>query len=61
MLHLVSGAGSAPVPPIKLRLSTVYPSEIRRERIGFAVVEIRAKSIRVRFYDAKGRAKSEWL
>jgi hypothetical protein len=49
------------VPPVKLRLSTVYPSEIRRERIGFAVVEIREKSIRVRFYDAKGRAKSGWL
>ena len=61
MLHLVSGAGSAPIPPIKLRLSTVYPNEIRRERIGFAVVEIRAKSIRVRFYDEKGRAKSEWI
>lgn len=61
MLHLVSGAGSSPVPPIKLRLSTVYPDEIRRERIGFAVVEIRAKSIRVRFYDAKGRAKSGWV
>jgi len=61
MMHLVSGAGSAPVPPLKLRLSTVYPTEIRRERIGFAIVEIRARSIRVRFYDAKGRAKSEWL
>lgn len=61
MRHLVSGAGSEPVPPIKLRLSTVYPEEIRRERIGFAVVEIREKSIRVRFYDAKGRAKSGWL
>jgi acid phosphatase len=61
MMHLISGAGSAPVPPLKLRMSTVYPNEIRRERIAFAVVEIRAKSIRVRFYDAKGRAKSEWL
>lgn len=61
MLHLVSGAGSSPVPPIKLRLSTVYPAEISRERIGFAVVEISAKKIRVRFYDAKGRAKSGWL
>ncbi len=61
MLHLISGAGSSPVMPIKLRLSTVYPPEIRRERIGFAVLEIRERSIRVRFYDAKGRAKSGWL
>jgi acid phosphatase len=61
MTHLISGAGSSPVPPLKLRLSTVYPGEIRRERIGFAVVEIREKSMRVRFYDAKGRAKSGWL
>ncbi len=61
MLHLVSGAGSSPVPPIKLRLSTVYPTEISRERIGFAVVEISEKKIRVRFYDAKGRAKSGWI
>lgn len=61
MTHLVSGAGSAPIPPVKLRLSTVYPPEIRRERIGFAVVEIDAKRIRVRFYDATGRPKSEWI
>lgn len=61
MTHLISGAGSEPVPPVKLRLRTVYPPEIRRERIGFAVVEITAKRIRVRFYDAKGHAKSEWL
>jgi acid phosphatase len=61
MLHLVSGAGSNPIPPIKLRMSTVFPPEIRRERIGFAVVELDAKRIRVRFYDAKGNAKSEWL
>ena len=61
MLHLVSGAGSEPIPPIKLRMSTVFPPEIRRERIGFAVVEMDAKRIRVRFYDAKGKARSEWL
>ena len=61
MLHLISGAGSSPVPPLKLRLSTVYPPEIRRERIGFAVVELTAEKIRVRLYDAKGRAKSGWL
>lgn len=62
MLHLVSGAGSEPVPPIKLRLSTVFPSEIRtRERLGFAVVEMDAKRIRVRFYDGNGKPRSEWL
>ncbi|HVE70868.1 MAG TPA: metallophosphoesterase [Thermoanaerobaculia bacterium] len=61
MLHLVSGAGSEPIPPIKLRMSTVFPPEIRRERIGFAVVEMDAKRIRVRFYDAKGKPRSEWL
>lgn len=61
MRHLVSGAGSAPIPPVKLRLSTVFPREIGRERIGFAVVEISKRAIRVRFYDGKGKAKSEWL
>jgi tartrate-resistant acid phosphatase type 5 len=61
MLHLVSGAGSSPVPPIKLRTTTVFPEEIARERIGFAVVEITAKAIRVRMYDAKGRPRSGWI
>lgn len=61
MLHLISGAGSAPIPPIKLRLKTVYPSEIRLEPIGFAVVEISARAIRVRMYDGEGKARSEWI
>jgi acid phosphatase len=61
MLHLVSGAGSSPVPPIKLRTTTVFPEEISRERIGFAVVEITARTIRVRMYDAKGRARTGWI
>ena len=61
MLHLVSGAGSSPIPPIKLRTTTVFPEEISRERIGFAVVEITAKAIRVRMYDAKGRPRSGWI
>lgn len=61
MLHLVSGAGSEPIRPLKLRLSTVFPPEIRRERIGFAVVEFDATRIRVRFYDSQGQPKSEWL
>ena len=62
MLHLISGAGSAPVPPVKLRTTTVFPEEITsRERIGFAVVEITARTIRVRMYDADGRPRSGWI
>lgn len=61
MLHLISGAGSSPIPPIKLRTTTVFPDQIRRERIGFAVMEISAKTIRVRMYDANGKPKSEWI
>jgi len=61
MLHLISGAGSAPIRPLKLRLRTVFPTEIGRERIGFAVVEIGATRMGVRFYDGKGRPKSEWF
>ena len=61
MLHLISGAGSSPIPPIKLRTNTIFPQEISRERIGFAVVEIDARRIRVRFYEANGRPRSEWI
>ena len=62
MLFVVSGAGSEPIPPIKLRVRTIYPHEIHpTEHIGFAVLEITAKKIRVRMYDAKGKAKSEWM
>lgn len=61
MTFLVSGAGSEPVRPIKLRVRTIYPHEIRAEHIGFAVLEISAKKIRVRMYDANGKAKSEWM
>ncbi|HEV7764939.1 MAG TPA: metallophosphoesterase [Thermoanaerobaculia bacterium] len=61
MLHLVSGAGSAPIPPIKLRTSTVFPEEIRRERIGFAVLEITSREVRVRMYDSKGKPRSGWI
>ena len=60
-LHLVSGAGSAPIPPIKLRARTVFPEEIRLERIGFAVLELSAERIRVRFYDGAGRARTAWI
>ena len=61
MLHLISGAGSSPVPPIKLRTTTVFPEEISRERIGFAVVEITSRTIRVRMYDAAGRPRTRWI
>lgn len=61
MLHLISGAGSSPIPPIKLRTRTVFPEEIRIERIGFAVVELTAKQIRVRMYDGKGKARGKWI
>jgi len=61
MLLLISGAGSDPIPPIKLRLHTVFPHEIRPEHIGFAILEITAKKIRVRIYDANGKPKSEWI
>ena len=61
MAFLVSGAGSDPIIPVKLRLRTVFPAEIRRETIGFAVLEITAAEIRVRFHDGDGRPKSEWI
>jgi acid phosphatase len=61
MLHLISGAGSSPIPAVKLRTTTVFPEEIRLERIGFAIVEITATTIRVRMYDAEGRPKSGWI
>lgn len=61
VIYLVSGAGSDPIPPIKLRLATLYPPEIRRERIGFAVVELSQTTMRIRFYDGEGRPKSAWF
>lgn len=61
MVHLVSGAGSKPIPPIKLRTSTIFPDQIRMERIGFAVVEISERAIRVRMYDGNGKARTEWI
>jgi tartrate-resistant acid phosphatase type 5 len=61
MLHLVSGAGSDPIRPIRLHATTVFPEEIGREGIGFAVVEITATTIRVRIYDANGRARTGWI
>ena len=61
MLHLVSGAGSAPIPPLKLRARTVFPEEIRLERIGFAVLELSASRIRVRMYGGAGKPRTPWI
>lgn len=61
MLHLISGAGSSPIRPIRLHGLTVFPEEIRAERIGFAIVEITATTIRVRMYDAAGRPRTGWI
>ncbi|MEA2491814.1 MAG: tartrate-resistant acid phosphatase type 5 [Acidobacteriota bacterium] len=60
-LYLISGAGSDPIPPIKLRLNTIFPPEIRWERIGFAVLEISKERLRIRFYDGEGKPRSGWM
>lgn len=58
---LVSGAGSEPVPPVLLHRVTQWPTEVSRERISFAVLEITARTLRTRFYDERGRAVSPWI
>jgi tartrate-resistant acid phosphatase type 5 len=59
MIYLVSGAGSNPIPPIRLHVRTLFPAEIARERIGFAVIELTATTLTVQFFGAGGKAKSE--
>lgn len=59
MIYLVSGAGSAPIPPIRLHIRTMFPPEITRERIGFAVVELNATTLTVQFFGEAGKRKSE--
>jgi hypothetical protein len=61
VLYLVSGAGSDPIPPIRLRQRTIFPSEIGRERLGFAVVELTREKVRVRFHDGDGRPRAGWI
>lgn len=61
LLFVVSGAGSAPIPPVKLRFRTVFPERVGRETVGFAVLEITRTAINVRFYDAAGKPRSDWL
>lgn len=61
ILYLVSGSGSRPIPPIRLRPHTIFPNEIRREPLGSVIVEISEVAIRFRMYDGAGRPRSEWL
>jgi acid phosphatase len=55
-LMLVSGAGSAPVPPLIAHRKTRWASEERYR--GFAVVEFTASTMTIRFLDSHGTAKS---
>jgi hypothetical protein len=58
-LLLVSGAGSDPVPMVTVRDQTLWPHSTHfREPIAFAVVEITASTLSIRFFDANGRPKS---
>jgi predicted phosphodiesterase len=58
--YLVSGASSDPIPAIALHASTVWPQNIRHDH-GFAVVEVTAKQLSIRFYDVNGVALSPWI
>jgi hypothetical protein len=57
---VVSGAGSAPVPPLARRAKTVWPDDPTRT-IGFAVIELTAEKMTVRFYDGAGKPLSRSL
>ena len=57
---LISGAGSEPVPPLLRHAHTVWANEGPPYR-GLAIVEIIAKSIAIRFYDAEGKPRSRWF
>jgi hypothetical protein len=52
-LLLISGAGSEPIAALALHPSTLYPSSIRRQ-LGFAVLELGARTLSIRFYDGHG-------
>jgi tartrate-resistant acid phosphatase type 5 len=54
---LISGAGSEPVPPLLRHAKTIWANEGPAYR-GFAMLEITADSISIRFYDADGDARS---
>ena len=53
---LISGAGSAPIPALLRHRGTVFASEDRYR--GFAIVELTATTMTIRFYDAKGTPRS---
>lgn len=57
-LMLVSGAGSEPVIPVMRHASTMFPDHTTAYR-GFAVVELTAKLMTIRFYDSDGKPRSE--
>jgi hypothetical protein len=57
---LVSGAGSDPIPPVARRAKTVWPDDPVKT-IGFAVVELTAEKMTVRFYDGRGSPLSRVL
>ncbi|HXH37322.1 MAG TPA: metallophosphoesterase [Thermoanaerobaculia bacterium] len=55
---LISGAGSDPVPPLIPHAKTLFPSEATAQ-LGFAVVELSAHSMTIRFYDGEGKEISK--
>jgi len=55
---LISGAGSDPVPPLVPHAKTLYPSEATAQ-LGFAVVELDAHTMTIRFFDGDGKAISK--
>jgi len=55
---LISGAGSDPVPPLVPHAKTLYPSEAATQ-LGFAVVELDAHAMTIRFFDGDGKAISK--
>ena len=54
---LISGAGSEPVPPLLRHARTIWANEGPAYR-GFAILEITATSMSIRFYDADGDPRS---
>src|ERR1019366_871886 len=55
---LISGAGSDPVPPLVPHAKTLFPSEATAQ-LGFAVIELDAHSMTIRFFDGEGTAISK--
>ena len=56
---VISGAGSDPVPMVRVVDATVWPRQTHwREPIGFAVLDITSERIAIRFYGANGKPLS---